>query len=75
MEDADELRRQVADLTDKLARKTAEADEYRQSVFALLNQLLPDKTPTDDEVRELMHGPHGRPLLELIEELERQPEA
>ena len=35
MDDADELRRQVADLTEQLARKTAEAEEYRRDVTVL----------------------------------------
>ena len=72
--DADKLRREVAELTEQLARKSEEAEEYRRSVFALLNQLMPYKTPTDDEVRELMHGPRGRPLREVMQELERPSE-
>jgi hypothetical protein len=71
-DDADALRRQVAELTEKLARKSEEAEEYRRSVYALLHQLMPYRTPTDEELHELMHGPRGRPLLEVIEELERQ---
>jgi hypothetical protein len=71
-EDADALRRRVAELQAALAKKSAEAEEYRHSVYALLSQLMPYKTPTDDEIQELMHGPRGRPLLEVIEELERQ---
>lgn len=71
MEDADELRRQVADLTDKLARKTAEADEYRQSVFALLNIVDPYVRPTDEELHDMMHGPRGQSILDVIAEFER----
>jgi molecular chaperone GrpE (heat shock protein) len=72
MEDADELRRQVADLTDKLARKTAEADEYRRSMYALLDRALPYVRPTDEELHDMMHGPRGQSILEVIEEFERQ---
>lgn len=71
MEDADELRRQVADLTEKLARKTAEADEYRQSVFALLNIVDPYVRPTDEELDDMMHGPRGQSIMDVIAEFER----
>jgi hypothetical protein len=71
MEDADELRRQVADLTEKLARKTAEADEYRRSVYTLLNQLDPYVRPSDEELHDMMHGPRGKSILEVIAEFER----
>ena len=71
MDEADNLRREVADLTEKLARKTEEAEEYRQSMYALLEKIDPYIRPTDEELHDMMHGPRGQSILDVIAEFER----
>lgn len=71
-ESIDTLREEVERLRTQLAKTTAEATEYRRAAYAMLNQLVPYIPPTAEELHDLMHGPRGQPLLEIIEEYERR---
>jgi len=61
-------------LTDLLRRLNA----LEQEVAALrarrpsLASLVPYTPPTEEELRDMLHGPRGQPLLEVIEEYEKK---
>jgi hypothetical protein len=59
-------------LRTQLTDATAEAERYRRAAYARLTARVPYVPPSEDELRDLLHGPRGRPLLELIDELERE---
>jgi hypothetical protein len=69
---ATELEQEVVRLRAQLAEATADAERYRRAAYALLNERVPYTPPTEEELRDLLHGPRGRPLTELIDELERE---
>jgi hypothetical protein len=71
-ETVESLRREVERLRQQLAKATAEAGEYRRAAYAMLNELDPYVPPTDEELRELVHGPRGESLLDVIKEYERR---
>ena len=37
-----------------------------------LGSLVPYTTPTEEELHDMLHGPRGQPLLEVIEEYEKK---
>jgi hypothetical protein len=39
---------------------------------ASLASLVPYTPPTEEELRDMLHGPRGQPLLEVIEEYEKK---
>jgi hypothetical protein len=67
---AAELRREVERLRTQLAKATAEAEMYRQAAYSMLEQLVPYTPPTEEELHDMLHGPRGRPILEIIDEYE-----
>jgi hypothetical protein len=67
-----ELKREIDRLRTQLTDATAEAERYRRAAYARLTARVPYAPPSEDELRDLLHGPRGRPLLELIDELERE---
>jgi hypothetical protein len=69
-----DLKQEVERLRAQLAEATAEAERYRRAAYALLNERVPYTPPTEEELRDLLHGPRGKPLSELITELEREGE-
>lgn len=69
---AADLKQEVERLRIQLATATAEAERYRRAAYALLNERVPYVPPTEEELRDLLHGPRGKPLGELIAELERK---
>ncbi len=68
------LKSEIERLRAQLARATADAATYRQAAYAMLAERVPYAPPTEDELRDLLHGPRGRPLSEVIEELEKEGE-
>jgi hypothetical protein len=67
-----DLKQEVERLRVQLATATAEAERYRRAAYALLNERVPYSPPTEEELRDLLHGPRGKPLGELIAELEQE---
>lgn len=67
-----ELHREVERLRAQLAKATAEAESYRRAAYMLLNKEVPYIPPTEEELQDLTHGPRGRPILDVIDELERE---
>lgn len=66
------LRGEVERLRRELARVSAEAAEYKRAAYRLLGELEPYTRPTDEELHELMHGPRGEPLRDVLAEYERR---
>lgn len=64
--------REIAALRAELAAVKAERDQYRSAVIALLDQIDPYVPPTEDELNDMLHGPRGQPLLEVIAEFEAE---
>jgi hypothetical protein len=71
---ATELEQEVVRLRAQLAEAAADAERYRRAAYALLSERVPYTPPSEEELRDMLHGPRGRPLAELIEELEREGE-
>lgn len=68
------LRSEIERLRTQLAQATADAARYRQAAYVLLNERVPYAPPTEEELRDLLHGTRGQPLAEVIDELEREGE-
>lgn len=68
------LKDEIERLRAQLARATADAATYRQAAYAMLAERVPYAPPTEDELRDLLHGPRGQPLAEVIVQLEREGE-
>jgi hypothetical protein len=61
-------------LTDLLGRlntleQKVEALQARRPTLA---SLIPYTPPTEEELHDMLHGPRGQPLLEVIEEYEKK---
>jgi len=69
---AGDLKREIEQLRVQLAKATAEAESYRRAAYSLLNKQVPYIPPTEEELNDLMYGPRGRSILDIIEELERE---
>jgi transposase-like protein len=61
----------IAELEAKLARVTAERDMLKKFACAPSEEFS-DWDVTEEEVQDAMHGPRGRPLIEIIQEHKRK---
>jgi len=68
----DALRQENAELREKLARATSEAERYRVSTNELLDTLFPYKPPTEEDLRVLLQPDDGESLRELVDCFERE---
>ena len=68
----EELARENERLREELAKAKAEAAEYRRAAYQFLDELFPYVPPTPEELHELMHGPPGPSILDIIEEYEKK---
>lgn len=68
----EELTRENARLREELARAKAEAAEYKREAYRSLDEDYPYVTPTPEELHDMLHGPRGRPILEIVAELEKE---
>ncbi len=68
----EQLRQRIAELEQQLEKTRTQRDEYKTAAYAFLEQLHPYVPPTEEELHEMMHGPRGKPLLEVIAEAERE---
>jgi hypothetical protein len=71
-ENVTDLKREVEQLRAQLAKATAEAETYRRAAYAMLEQLDPYVPPTEEELQDMLHGPRGRPILDIIAEFEKK---
>jgi hypothetical protein len=66
------------DLPKLLAELIGRLSALEQEVAVLrggrttLGSVVPYTRPTDEEVYDMMHGPRGQPILEIIEEYEKK---
>jgi hypothetical protein len=67
----DEALKRIQELEEALRKEKAKSDEYKQTAYSLLNELYPSSPMTEEEATKLMTETDGRPILEIIEELER----
>lgn len=69
------LQREIEHLRWQLARKTTEADMYRETVYDWLREKMTEPPLTEDEIRVLLLQPRGETsLADLLAELEREAE-
>jgi hypothetical protein len=68
----EELQKQLDEAERELAKTRAERDEYKAAAYSFLGQLIPYEPMTPEEAHEMMYGPRGQPIIEIIEELERE---
>lgn len=64
------LQLEIERLRKQLAKVTAEAESYRRAAYSLLNKEVPYTPPSEEELEDLLHGPRGKPILDIIGELE-----
>ena len=66
------LKQENAELRARLAKAETEADLYRKTAYAMLEE---SEAPlTDEEIHELMTAPRGQSLVEILDEYERMPQ-
>ena len=68
----EELAGRLAAVEAELNRVKAERDFYKSSANYLLYGPDPYRTPTPEEVHEMMTAPRGEPLADIVAEFERK---
>lgn len=68
----DELIQRVADLEAQLKRVTMERDIYKETLKYPIRDSEPFVPPTEEELEDMVNGPRGEPISQIIEELERE---
>ncbi len=71
-ETPEELAARLVAVEAELIRVRAERDFYKSSANYLLYGPDPYRTPTPEEVREMMTAPRGEPLADIVAEFERR---
>ena len=69
---ADDQARRFAELERELAKTRAERDEYKAAIYSLIEQVVPYQPLTPEEVHDMLHGPKGPPLSEIVAEIEAE---
>jgi hypothetical protein len=62
----------IAELEQQVAALTARRVELREAFLALVERVVPFEPLSVEELWDMLHGPRGRPLIEIIEECERE---
>jgi hypothetical protein len=62
----------IAELEAELARVTLERDIYKDGVRLYLGKDDPEYDLTPEEVEDMLHGPRGEPLRDIVAEFERK---
>ncbi len=71
-ETPESLAARLAAVEAELLRVKAERDLYKSSANYLLYGPDPYRTPTPEEVEEMISAPRGQPLRDIIAEVERK---
>lgn len=71
-ETPESLAARLAAVEAELLRVKAERDLYKSSANYLLYSPDPYRTPTPEEVEEMISAPRGEPLRDIIAEVERK---
>ena len=66
-----DLPKLLADVLGRLSALEQEVAVLRAGRTSLAS-VIPYTPPTDEELHDMMHGPRGRPILEVIEEYEKK---
>ena len=69
---AEQLARRIAELQPAVAILTVRREELRPLFLALAETFDPFAPPSEEELQDMLHGPRGRSLIEIIEEYERE---
>lgn len=70
--DPEAMARRIADLEAELARVKTERDFPKDAAYSAMDHLVPYIPMTAEEVHDMMHGPRGQPITEIIAELEAE---
>jgi hypothetical protein len=62
----------VSVLTARVATLAGIRDRLRSIWFSLLDQDPAFQPPTQEEIQDMLHGPRGQPIEEIIAELEKE---
>jgi hypothetical protein len=68
----EELAARLAAIEAELIRVRAERDLYKSSAYLHLNRHDPYRTPTPEEVQEMISAPRGESLRDIVAEFERK---
>ena len=66
-----DIRQLLADMLGRLNTLEQEVAALR-STRSSLAAAVPYTPPTEEELRDMLHGPRGQPLLEVIDEYEKK---
>lgn len=69
---AEESARRIQELEEALRLEKAKCAEYKKTAYALLDQVMPFVPPTEDEIQKLITETDGKPIREIIAELEQE---
>jgi len=70
--DVETLRRENAELREKLAKATAEAERYRASTNELLDTIFPYEPLTQEELDEMFKPEEGETFDEILAKYSRE---
>jgi hypothetical protein len=73
-QDFEALRRENADLRERLARSEAEAARHRATANDLMDSVFPYIPPTEEELQQLMEPDEGETLEEIVAGFRRKLE-
>ncbi len=69
---AEDAERRIRELEDEVRRLRTEASMYKETVHDLLRDTIPDDPPTKAEIHKLLTQRDGKPIAEILAELERE---
>ncbi len=69
---AESLKARVEELEAKLARSERNREQLKLALFSFMERHNILSEPTEAEIHEMIHGPRGEPLINVIEEIERK---
>ena len=70
--DLDSLKDENAALKERLAKAQFESEMYRRAAYEMLQRVAPIPELSDEEIAESIAAPRGQPLVEILEEYERE---
>lgn len=71
-DEIEQLRQQNAELQKQLELTRVQRDEFKEAAYSFFEKLHPYVPPTEAELHEMLHGPRGKSLHEVIEEAEKE---
>ena len=70
--EVEQLRQQIAELQKQLETTRAQRDEFKSMAYEMLEKLDPYVPPTPEELQDMLHGPRGQSILEIVAEFEKE---